>query len=226
MLVRALFRNCLFTAALLGGIALEWHFWHADAQGADGYHSHVKAVVDTMAVRMGDWASMDTPVLPAAVALLRPNVILERHFENLRNGLQADLLLVQCRDARDLQGHYPPICYPANGYEQLSALPDSRDSLGVRIDGISYEFAQGKLASRRDLRVFDFMILPDGKITPDMNGVYQIARNRHERHFGAAQIQIITNGAMSEQDRNQVINELLVCAGPVIDAIRSGVPHD
>jgi hypothetical protein len=75
------------------------------------------------------------------------------------------------------------------------------------------------------MKVFDLMILPNGQTAPDMNGVYTIARDRRQRYFGAAQIQILTNVAMSEEDRTQVIQTLLGSAQPVIEAIRAGVPQ-
>mgnify|MGYP007071125856 CR=1 FL=1 len=29
---------------------------------------------------------------------------------------QVNVAVVQCRDARDMGGHYPPICYPGQGW--------------------------------------------------------------------------------------------------------------
>ena len=56
-----------------------------------------------------------------------------------------------------------------------------------------------------------------------MAGVNAIARDRHIRQFGAAQIQVVTDAEMSDQDRNDVIEVLLNGAEGVIDAIRTGV---
>jgi hypothetical protein len=67
------------------------------------------------------------------------------------------------------------------------------------------------------------MILPDGRTAPDMDSVDSIARDRRIRHFGAAQIQVVTDDTMSDSDREAVINVLLKGAREAIDAIRTGV---
>jgi hypothetical protein len=220
---RQLLITCGIAWALLGGVAADWHLFHGGVAGAEEYRRRVREAADAMPFRAGDWVSQDTPVLPAAQKLLRPNVIVSRRYQNLTSGLQASFLLVQCLDARDLIGHYPPNCYEANGYEMLRTEPTTLRENSERIDGMMYTFSSGKLAARGTIKVFDFMILPDGRTAPDMAGVNTIARDRHIRHFGAAQVQVVTDAGMSEQDRDEVIRVLLDGARGVIDAIRAGV---
>lgn len=180
---------------------------------------------EALPIHVGDWVSEDVPVTPSAIALLRPNVVMQRRYRNLATGLQASILLVQCRDARDLAGHYPPICYKANGYQMLSCQPDPRNIQGLQLESTTYEFSSPKLATMGAMKVFDFMILPNGRTAPDMKAVYALARDRHKRHFGAAQIQILTDTGMSEENRTKTIDTFLELARPVIDAILSGVPQ-
>jgi hypothetical protein len=219
-----LWLSCTLACALLGGVALDRQLLHVPSGNAEAYHLRVRAAA-AMPVYFDDWVSQDIPVLPAAVAMLRPNVVMERRYRNISTGLQADFLLVQCRDARDLIGHYPPVCYKANGFQQLSCEPDLRKIQNLPLNGTTYEFSSSKLAMKGSMKVFDLMILPNGQTAPDMNGVYTIARDRRLRHFGAAQIQILTDAAMSEGDRTRVIDTLVKSAKPVIDAIRAGVPQ-
>jgi len=220
-----LWLSCTLACTLLGGVALDRQLLHVPSGNADAYHLRVRAAAEAMPVHFGDWVSQDVPVLPAAVAMLRPNVVMERRYRNISTGLQADFLLVQCRDARDLIGHYPPICYKANGFQMLSCEPDPRKIQTLPLNGTTYEFSSSKLAVKGSMKIFDLMILPNGQTAPDMNGVYTIARDRRQRHFGAAQIQILTDSTMAEADRTKVIETLLGCAQPVIEAIRAGVPQ-
>ena len=54
-------------------------------------------------------------VPPEAQELLRPNAIFSRRFQ--RPGeIGVHVLVVHCSDARDMIGHYPPICYPSSGW--------------------------------------------------------------------------------------------------------------
>jgi hypothetical protein len=220
---RRLFMTSGMAGVLLAGVALDWRTYHGGLLGAEDYHRHVRAAVEAIPFRAGDWVSQDTPVLPAAQELLRPNVILSRRYQNFTSGLEASFLLVQCTDARDLLGHYPPVCYKANGYELLDAEPATYDHNSLHLEGKLYTFSSANLASHDQIKVFDFMILPNGLTAPDMAGVNAIARDRHIRHFGAAQVQVVTDAAMSDREREAVTRALLESARPAINAIREGV---
>ena len=221
--------HCTIGILLLGGVVLDRVYLHPISRNADDYHKRVLDAARAMPYSVGQWLSRDEPPQEAAEAMLRPNAIMGRHYVNLSNNLQASFLLVQCKDARDLIGHYPPVCYVANGYQLIQQKEDPRTlrSHGsmppLAILGMTYEFSSAKLVGKGSMNVFDIMILPNGQTAPDMNGVYSIARDRRQRHFGAAQIQILTDASMSEEKRSDVILTLLDSARPLIEEIRSGV---
>jgi hypothetical protein len=215
---------CGIACLLLGGVAIEWRLYHPEVVGAEQYHRRVRQAIEDMPVVLGDWVSTEAEVPQSAQAMLRPNVILSRRYTNLSSGAHVSFLLVQCLDARDLYGHYPPICYKANGYEQLGAERRTYAYGKSRIEGTLYTFSSANLAARGKIQVFDFMILPDDRTAPDMESVDSIARDRRIRHFGAAQLQVVTDAAMSDRDREQVTDLLLNGALGVIDVIRTGVP--
>ena len=54
-------------------------------------------------------------------------------------------LLVQCRDARDLQGHWPPVCYRGQGWVQSAALPRSWEVQDLQVEGMQYDFLCDRL---------------------------------------------------------------------------------
>jgi hypothetical protein len=214
---------CILGVLILGGVYIDHSSLQAYYQDAEGYHAKVLSVADEIPVAVGDWLGNTQEVPAGAVSLLRPNLTLSREYSN-SSGQHASLLLVQCRDARDLLGHYPPVCYDAHGFVQVGAHRLDWDLDGDKLLGTMYEFRRTDRQERTTaIKVYDVMILPNGQTAPDMAGVDRVARDRKQRYFGAAQIQILTDASMSDEDRTQVISLLLRGAKPVINAIRAGV---
>lgn len=215
--------SCVFAGLVLGGVSIDRAFFHESPANAEPYHDHVREALKAFSPRSGPWLGVDSPVTPGAVALLRPNITLARSYTNINSAHKASLLLVQCRDARDLIGHYPPICYQAAGWSMVSAKRVDWTVNNTTFHGTMYEFASSRLAGKSSMNIFNVMILPNGRTAPDMDGVYTIARDRKMRYFGAAQLQILSNTDLPDNVHHDVIDNLLQSAAPVIDAIRTGV---
>ena len=215
---------------ILAGVLVDRALFQVPAADSFPYHARVRDAAASMPEVIGDWRSKPVEVPTSAQKLLRSNVLISRQYTNPKTGQQASFLLVQCGDARDLSGHYPPICYPNAGYTLVEYAVDDRTVSGSSAGdavlvarGTDYKFTQDTLEGTRAMWVYNVMVLPNGQTSPNMGGVDGIARNRRMRCFGAAEIQVITNVGMSEADRSQVINMLLDGAKPLVDAIRSGV---
>ena len=88
----------------------------------DEYHASVKAAVEAVPTVVGSWVGIDTPVPEAAVRMLHPNIILSRRYQNLSTNETLTVLLVHVRDARDVLGHYPPVCYPGQGWRARASV--------------------------------------------------------------------------------------------------------
>jgi len=213
---------CVFGVLILIGVYADHFSLHAYSQNAEKYHARILDVAKSIPFHTGDWIGTDNGIPEGADALLRPNAVLSREYTNLNTNQRANFLLVQCRDARDLIGHYPPVCYVAHGFVMAQHVPTDWTVLGDTLHGTMYEFRSDRGTSRAAMKVYDVMILPNDKTAPDMAGVDSIARDRKQRYFGAAQIQILTDADMPEEDRAAVITKLLESAKPVIDAIRAG----
>jgi hypothetical protein len=217
---------CIVGMLIMIGVYIDHYSLYGYAQSAEKYHAHVKDVVARMPISVGDWICSKTTIPEGAEALLRPNVTISRDYVNLATGQRASFLLVQCRDARDLIGHYPPVCYAAHGYVLSERTPREWTVGGDTLNGTMYQFKSDNGLSLSAMKVYDVMVLPNNKTTPDMAGVDSIARDRKQRYFGAAQIQIITAADMSATDQAAVISSLLESAKPVIDAIRQRGLHE
>jgi hypothetical protein len=224
---------------ILAGVMTDRALHQVPAENSFPYHARVRAASASMPEDIGDWRSQPVEVPTSAQKMLRSNVLISRQYTNQKTGAQASFLLVQCSDARDLSGHYPKNCYPNAGFTLAETqMPetlwnmfpaDARPAPGDEVEslfkgGILYRFTQDTLEGTRTMWVFNLMVLPNGRTSPDMAGVNSIARDRRMRYFGAAEIQVITNVGMAHADRFRVINMLLGGARPLIDAIkRSGV---
>jgi hypothetical protein len=221
---------CGVGGLILVGVMVDRALFQVPAADSYPYHARVREAAASMPEVIGDWHSKPVDVPTAAQKMLRSNVLISREYIHQKTGQQASFLLVQCSDARDLAGHYPPICYPNAGFTLAQYEPDERvfqhsapGETDLVAQGTSYKFTQDTLEGTRAMWVFNLMVLPDGQTAPNMDGIYHIARNRRLRCFGAAEIQVITNVGMSEEDRSQIISTLLGGAKPLVDAIRSGV---
>lgn len=217
---------CVSGGVILGLVYLDHSTLHTLSKNAEAYHARVREAADRIPRAAGDWLGSKTEVPAGAVALLRPNATLSLEFANTA-GQRASFLLVQCRDARDLLGHYPPVCYDAHGFVLVKRQPLTWDLEGEPLHGTMYQFSRTDRNDRTtSITVYDVMILPNGETAPDMEGVDRVARHRAQRYYGAAQIQILTDSSLPEDRRTEVIGLLLRGAKPVINAIRAGVPHE
>src|SRR5688572_28546021 len=104
----------LLSVGLLAGIFAERRT-HLKPQDVEPYHARAKEAVNQVPYFIGTWTGQDVEIPVAAQKLLRPNAILNRRFADsapvgdARVAYPAaSLLIVQCRDSRDMVGHYPP----------------------------------------------------------------------------------------------------------------------
>jgi hypothetical protein len=129
------------------------------------------------------------------------------------------LLLVHVHDARDIIGHYPPVCYRSQGWVQTEALPSDWASGERVVRGTEYQFTRGKLEAATSMVVDNFLMLPGGETCRDMSGVEIVAQDRLWKHFGASQVQFIHGGDVTPQRRREVVEELMGLLEPVLTEI-------
>lgn len=249
--IRKRFIGPALAAALLVAMGLA-NAGFPTAEDAEAYHQRIYALTDDAPKAFGPWESRPVDIPKAAVELLRPNAILSRAFFDADQKRWASFLIVQCKDARDLSGHWPPNCYKANGYTQADAQPrtwivqsdaagdvpdaaspgDSipEDSIpgvlipGVSIPGVEYTFEIETAGDQSRLVVANFMILPGVGLVPDMESVRDAGGDPQRRFLGAAQVQVVTDASYSSEQRDVIFRELVGPHLPLIQAIAAGNP--
>ena len=190
-----------------------------DPREADPFHARAAAAIAGIPKLLGNWyAHRDIPMPQDAKGLLAPNGYLDRLYLNLATGARVEMLLVQCRDTRDMQGHYPPVCYPSHGCKMnLPGEAQTWKAADLSISGTEYAVAFPS-GERRIIR--NFFVLPSGKIVADMEGVNAAAKDYRELVFGVTQIQLLFDATVPAEKRDSIFAELLGPNQPMIQALR------
>ena len=205
---------------------------------AEEYHARVKAAIEAVPEHIGTLVSARRDVPQAAMKLLRPNVILSRSYTDVLDPqARADLLIVHCRDPRDMLGHFPPVCYRGNGNDMVEQTPRKwvvkargAGAAGREIQGMEYVFEQqvrdpGTLSNvKLTTVVYNFLVVPDRSDTLlDMDALQRAAKDYQRRAFGAAQFQLVFFGPgrppLGQKQRDELFAKLVGSALPAIDTI-------
>jgi hypothetical protein len=212
---------------LLAGMAVEGAT-RVSAKVAEQYHSQACKAIMAIPARIGGWTSVSKTVPRQAIAMLHPNAILSRQYQdgdttNPRwKDRWASLLIDQCKDARDMYGHYPHNCYTNSGEQQTAAIPRDWVVGPLKITGTEYEFSQTTATESTRTAVYNFLIVPGRGIFRDMDGVNRAAEDYQRRFFGAAQFQLVMNADLSQADRDQIFQTLIGPCVPAIQTLMSG----
>jgi len=212
----------VLSLALLAAVAVDQGFRHQVPSGAGTYHAIVREAAKTIPYQLGNWVGVDSEISRGALQILDAHVALSRSYRQVGTNRAGTLLIVQCADARSLLGHYPPVCYPSQGWSQVSARPHDIEIDGVSLRATEYIFAYETLAQFTRLAVLHFTVLPDGRTAPDMEPLERVARERKTKFLGGASLQFVSDASLSEQDRDEVYSLLYQAAKAWIDAVQSG----
>lgn len=188
-------------------------------------HAQIARAVDAVPWNIGAWTGQEEEVPAAAEAMLRPNALLSRKYRRLgTERSEVTVVIVHCRDVRDMYGHYPPICYPNVGWTRDKAADAYRE---ITLDGEpvtikKYRFIKDLgLGVEEELRVFSFFVLPNGDVVTELEDVRELLKRPGSYSLGVAQIQCVRSGSANLQEDQQVINEVLNGMSDLFGVLRS-----
>jgi hypothetical protein len=212
--------------AIMLGLAVE-SFTRPRPADADPYHRKIHQLSQNIPLNFNNWVGKDLEVYKSATKLLDPNFIIQRIFRDESRGLAATFLIVQCKDARDMGGHYPLNCYPTQGYVLIDSVDNSWTMPdGSVITGKTYKFttshgARMGLAPEDIIDVDSVMIVPDVGYVDTIDKVRAAAASLTRRFFGAAQVQVVLNDQIKPEDRAKITTEILQANQFIIQALRN-----
>lgn len=210
----------LLTCGLLVGVRAE-RAHYADVDDAGPYHQKLLKAMESLPQTIGEWVGSDIEVPKAAISLLGPNAISSRRYINFRTGQQVNMLIVQCRDIRDIAGHYPPICYRYHGWELYESKPAQRQVGTMTIPITQYELSRTANGTPAHVIVENFMVLPDRSIVRDMDAVRAATGDYRRRRYGAAQFQVVFDASIPEDQRRGFFTALVGGHKPLIEMIKN-----
>lgn len=190
-----------------------------DGSEATAYHDQVREAAADLPRQIGTWSAIDTEIPEAAVALLRPNVLISRRYVDEAAGRSFAMLIVQCADARDMEGHYPPNCYPSSGWttiNQQTARIQIAQSQAVAVD---YGFERMLQDGLDSIRVVNLMLVPNEGYVTSMSSIRKLGGTVSDRYYGAAQIQFVFDSQWQREERLAVVEQVLTELQPLIGVI-------
>jgi hypothetical protein len=208
---------------LLAGVGVSGVYGRTPPEGAAAYHAKVRSAIPLVPYNLGDWVGVDTEIRAEALRILDANATLSRHYTNTQTGQSATLLLVQCQDSRSLLGHYPPNCYPSQGWTSLRSELRKVAGGGVTIAANEYAFKHEALGGAANLSVLHFTVLPDGTTSPDMSRLEYFSHNLTKRPLGGASVQFVVDGTLRDSDRNELYGILLQLSADWIRTVQGGI---
>jgi hypothetical protein len=219
----------LLSLALMAGLPAAFSHSSGDQAAISARHDEVARAIEDAPFRIGAWSGEIVPVPTAAVEILQSNAILSCRYTSVSEKDKREpvtVLLVHCSDARDMQGHYPPNCYPANGWQVPKGkeafeivVPVGNHAITMRV--YSFESIDDRRARKR-VRIFNCFVMPDGSTAWDLDVVAGLSQRYATSVQGVAQLQLVMSAEESLEDSIRSSSELLTGIEPILAILGQG----
>lgn len=191
----------------------------------DAYFAEVKAEVEQVPWLIGSYVGRENEVAPSAEELLKPNAILQRTYIDTNTNTSFSLVLIHSGVARDMQGHFPPNCYPAHGWDGGAVGDVAIDLAGADRTARVYNYTRTLEVRDESVNILNLFATPNQE-TPfgrDMGVIDRASRSRFGNQMGAAQVQVLTPPAMPQEQREQIWAMAMEAVGPAMARVAGGV---
>lgn len=210
-------------AAIILGTFLVWSLAaNARPTASPEYLGAVRDQVTAIPYSVGPLVGLDLEVVPAAAAMLNPNVILQRVYRDPIRGHTVSMVVVHCQDVRDLAGHYPPICYPNAGWVMTGdPTPVSFEYDAGPIEATRYSFVRKGDLNEEAVTVVSFFTMPSGAspFSPNMKDVDLASRSPRAAGLGAAHIMLVMPSSQRDDTNEHLVQDVLRALKPTLKAI-------
>ena len=192
--------------------------------GRAAYFARVKDAVEQIPYAIGDWRGENEEIVQAARRLLKPTAAVQRRYVSA-GGPNFSLLMIHCADVRDMEGHYPPICYPNQGWA-VEERRAERVTVGeADVPMRRYVLSREMGLETQRIVIWNVFVLPgEEPLVDDMPALTRAARSTRRAGLGSAQIQVLL-GAGVEGER-EIVERCLRAVMPAIRTIAEGTEHE
>lgn len=167
--------------------------------------------------RLGPWRGEDVEVPLAEQRILKPNAMLSRRLAMLGGDERAHLLVIHCRDVRDMLGHWPASCYVSAGWkpEKDAARTLTVPNADLALEALRHRFS--RIRGEGDVErveVWSAFLAPGEEPTGSLTDLAGRAGARMRSRQGIAQIQVVLPGFVGEADADRAIRSILESIPP------------
>lgn len=218
----------LVALAVIGGIMFTRPGVVRAVPGAERYFDSIRLAAEAIPYKIGPWLGEDMTVAPAAVKLLQPNSIIQRQYADPSTGRTLHMLFVHCGNTLDMQGHYPPVCYPAHGWREVDRKPVSVPAASASLPATRYTFSRVMDGLERRMSVINLIVVPrnDEQFFADMTALNRASQSVRTAGLGAAQVQIVSMNDQVDLERDPAVAQFMQAIDPVLRVIAEGVTGD
>jgi len=178
----------------------------------DARSAAVALALDDVPLRHRGWVAELAPYPAEAQEILHTRALRAWRFTELGTGRAALLGIVYCGDVRDMNGHYPPVCYPSQGWRRAT---EAETDVPVELEGRSFSARLWRFemiapdGSTRRISVVAFFIYPEGAPTSDVASIGERAGRRADSQLGVAQMQLVMDGWPDAREVERLASDLL-----------------
>lgn len=182
------------------------------------YLAAVSEGIGAIPYRIGGWIGADVEAQAPAVRLLKPNKLLQRRYLSDTGADGFSLLVVHCSDVRDMQGHYPPMCYPASGWTLDAVTPADFAMGAISTPCRIYSLLRLRDGVAQYMTILNFFVVPSQteSLAPDMGALNRAASSLTRSGLGAAQVQLIMAGDVAPDRILKLMEEIAPSLEPAI----------
>lgn len=187
-----------------------------DIEELESRHLKVKETINALPDKLGRWIkNKDVEIPTGALEILNPNAHMSRIYQRIGKGQSffATIMVIHCSDVRDMNNHYPPVCYVRSGWTLLN--DETKDwalkySNKRQINGRTYSFKRlGENELDRVITVADTFLLPGGVSTREMADLEEVASQYKNSVQGVAQIQILFADDFRGEEGMAILNQMI-----------------
>jgi hypothetical protein len=229
--LRSLILGPVLCTAVLVGMSFENRRYVSETD-LEPFHARAARAIDSIPLAIPPWMGSEIELGKEERQLLKPNAYRCIEYVDTRAAAITDpsrsvkMMVAECRRANHMAGHYPPNCYPAQGYMQAGELQRDWVVAGQTIAGTEYQFERREQGRIIRTCVYNFMVLPQQGIKRDMKAIYASAEDYQQRYFGAAQFQVLFYGPLADasarDERDEIFAELITPCVGVIQTLSEG----